>query len=262
MALVCICGLDRTGKSSVAEMYRSKGYEVVHLGPPDKKYSSPSYQGPSYFEDYVDMLMSFESRDVVMDRFWDGELVWPQIYDRKPMLSESEIEQIREIEMGMGATYVLMHDTDFEGHWKRCVDNNEPLTKQQFIKARSLYYSIASKYNFTKATLKNFPDAYAASAPADKGEPVAEQPSAQPAESVPVEIQKLQMANAINDILSKRIIKPRGDMYDVLEKDVRDFLLGKLGNIFGEDRSSSFTKDEIKLLKLLCKRFDLKENKK
>jgi thymidylate kinase len=264
MALVCIGGLDRTGKTSVAELYRSKGFTVVHLSAPDKKYFDPSYRGPSYFEDYIDMLMSFGSKDVVMDRFWDGELIWPQVYGRTPMLSEQEIDQIREIEMGMGASYILMHDPDYENHWKRCVENNEPLTKPQFVKARSLYYSIAEKYNFTKATIRNF----FPNMEDDKTKNEAEKSmshelvAANPVNHVPVELQKLELANAINDVLSKRVIKAKGDIYDSLESDVRDFLLGKLGNIFGEDKGSSFTKDEVKMLKLLCKRFEVKENKK
>ena len=41
-------GLDRTGKSSVADYYRQQGYEVVHMSAPDKKYSQSGYTGPSY----------------------------------------------------------------------------------------------------------------------------------------------------------------------------------------------------------------------
>lgn len=262
MALVCICGLDRTGKSSVAELYRSKGFEIVHLSAPDKKYSDPAYRGPSYFEDYIDMLMSFGSKDIVMDRFWDGELVWPQVYGRTPMLSEQEIDQIREIETSMGASYLFMHDPNYEAHWQRCVDNNEPLTKPQFVKARSLYYGIAEKYNFTKATIKNFFPNLEENKPQKEAPMSQEIVSAAQPDPVPAEIRKLELANAINDVLSKRLIKAKGDVYDALEADVRDFLLAKLGNIFGEDKTSSFTKDEVKMLKLICKRFEIKENKK
>ncbi|CAM6003902.1 unnamed protein product [Sphagnum balticum] len=154
MALIILEGLDRTGKSSVAQMLEGQGYELVHMSAPPKGYSSDQYIG-----EMVDMLTSFSGRDVVLDRSHYGELIWPKIYGRDPLLTDDDMEMLREIEDQLGVTRVLMHDPDSKAHWQRCVDNKEPLTQTQFVKARALYSAMADKYGFDRKTLKDFPDA-------------------------------------------------------------------------------------------------------
>ena len=67
MAWIQVEGVDRSGKSSVAEMYKTQGYEVVHMDAPDKKYFIPGYSGPSYLEEMVDMYTKYSGKDVVFD---------------------------------------------------------------------------------------------------------------------------------------------------------------------------------------------------
>ena len=66
MAFVILEGIDRTGKSTVAEVYKEKGFEVVHMDAPDKKYAKDGYTGPSYLDDLVELFISYSGKDVVL----------------------------------------------------------------------------------------------------------------------------------------------------------------------------------------------------
>jgi len=270
MALIILEGLDRTGKSSVAQWYENQGYEVMHMSAPPKGISQDEYLG-----EMVDLLSSLSGKDVVLDRSHYGELVWPGVYGRKAVLDDDAIEVLREIEATMDVSRILMHDNNSEAHWQRCVDNNEPLTKVQFVKARSLYSSMADKYGFIRKTLKDFPDAVQPLPNATKSpstdkvlstESVAKTavPAGEAGNSKILEKtreqQKLDRANAINEVLSKRLIKGKGEVYDDLERSVRHFLNGELGKIFGNAAPSGFTAEETDLLKFFVQRLKEKKN--
>ena len=265
MALICLEGVDRSGKSTVADWYSKQGFEVVHLSAPDKKYTQPGYSGPSYFEDYVDILMSFNNKDVVFDRSWLGEILWPQIYGRLSLLSEEDVQSIIEIENSIGVERILMHDPDREAHWKRCVDNNEPLNRSQFLKARVLYERLAKHYGFEKKCLEDFSQfkerqAQKLATAAMEETAVTNIVESGTVRSVKTKEQlKLEKANAINDILSKRIIKGKGDTFDLIEQEIRSFLNTKLGTIFGNDSVENFSNDDVFILKAFIKRLKEKE---
>lgn len=277
MALIILEGLDRTGKSSVAQHYQNQGFEVVHMSAPDKAISQPGYVGPSYLDQIVELLSSTAGRDVILDRSHYGELVWPTVYGRAPLLNDEDMEILREIEESIGVERILMHDPNSEAHWQRCVDNNEPLTKVQFVKARSLFSNMADKYGFTRKTLKDFPDAVQPLPSTDKKIVVenSDRASAEPktgptstaspagnsnVQSLTKEQLKLERANAINEILSKRIIKSKGPMFDELERSIRHFLNGELGKIFGNNTVTGFTNEEVDILKFFCQKLKDKEN--
>ena len=94
MAWIILEGLDRTGKSTVAELYKRQGYEVVHMSAPNKKFTQPGYTGPSYLDEMIDIYMKYSHKDVCFDRSPYGETVWPFVYGRKAQLSEEEIESL------------------------------------------------------------------------------------------------------------------------------------------------------------------------
>lgn len=286
MALIILEGLDRTGKSSVAEMFQSQGYELIHLSAPSKKYKEPGYTGPSYLDDMIDLVQSAASKDIVLDRSHYGELVWPVVYSRETMLTDDDIDVIREIEDAVGVRRILMYDKDVESHWQRCVDNKEPLNRAQFLRARVLYDRMANKYGFEKITLtemaeyREFKDRQDVSEPNKTKTPEQDTHAKQESvsdththASVPLqsssissrergitrEQAKLEKANAINDVLSKRIIKGKGLLYDDIETEVRAFLNNKLGTILGNEDSNGLSKDEIFVLKSLVKRLKEKE---
>jgi hypothetical protein len=274
MALIVLEGLDRTGKSSVAHMFEKQGYELVHMSAPDKEMTKPGYEGPTYLEQMVEMLTGFSGHNVVLDRSHYGELIWPQIYGRQSLLSDEDVEYLREIEANLDTTRILMHDPNNEAHWQRCVENQEPLTKPQFVKARSLFSSMADKYQFERKTLKDFPDAeqplpnsqpkfdVQRAVDTDRSASANESPSLAntSGNNKTKEQLKLERANIINEVLEKRIIKGKGPMYDEVERSVRHFLNTELGKILGTAQSvPGFSNEEIELLRFFCKRLKDKE---
>lgn len=276
MSLVLLEGLDRTGKSTVAEFFQSKGYELIHLSAPKVSDFTAGY---TYLDSMVDLLQKGALNDLVIDRTHYGELVWPQIYNRKSLLGDEDYEILREIEESIGVKRILMHDPNTEAHWQRCIDNNEPLTKAQFTRARSIYSSVGQKYGFESVTLPNFCKEFNIDVPTiqphvvdvsdglNKNTDITKSIQAKSAPRQPGptphldQRQLLEKANAINDILDKRILKKSGTLYDELENDIRMYLNEKLAAIFGntEDKPS-FTNNEMTILKAMVKRITDKEN--
>lgn len=274
MSLVIIEGIDRTGKSSVAKYFESKGFQLIHMSAP-KDVSADQYLG-----EMVDLIGSAAAKDVVLDRSHYGELIWPHVYGRKSLLGDSEIEALREIEDQVGVKRIMMTDPQVEEHWKRCVANNEPLNKQQFVKARTLYSSMAHKYGFEIVTLpaflKEFPDAEElislqtnngaaqTSGELNVGEAGTAALSASTGPKVGSrgltnEQLKLERANAINELLSKRLLKQRGPAFDNLENELREFLNAKLGQLLGGGNDVQFSSEEVKFYKTMFKNAMKKE---
>lgn len=282
MSWVILEGLDRTGKSSVAEIYKKKGYEVVHMSAPDKKYKQPGYAGPSYLDDMLELYMKYDNRDVVFDRSIYGELIWPHVYGRDPHITEEDIDILQEFELRNQASHILMLDPNVEAHWKRCVENNEPLTRPQFTLASRLFDKLAHNHNFIPRQLSDFgteitkSESDSAAVVEEGGEPQAVTERKDPidvrsdkasvsdasAKESKVKDNKtkeqtiLEKANAINSILSKRIIKQKGNIFDLIESDIKKYLNEQLKVLFngGTTIEESLTKDEIVVLKLYAKK--------
>jgi len=272
-------GIDRSGKSTVAEIYKKKGYEVVHLSSPDKKYKHPGYSGPSYLDDMLDMIMQYDGKDVIWDRSWYGEVVWPAVYGREPLLNDDDLDILREFEERNNTERVLMIDPDVASHWKRCFDNKEPLTLSQFKVASAVYTKMAHKHGFIPKQLRDFVDVKTEDAKqvstVDKQEDTSiKNREAQTFATVAsdtllskvslsetdTELNKLEKANAIRDIIDKRILKQKGGAFDKLEEDIRLFLKTQLSNIFKDQSAKvSLSEDEIVILRAFCQRIKEKE---
>jgi hypothetical protein len=245
-------------------MFEQQGYELIHMSAPSKGTTADQYIG-----EMVDLLTSLSGQNVIMDRSHYGERCWPMVYGREPLISEDDMEMLREIESNMDVTRILMHDPNSEAHWQRCVDNKEPLTKIQFVKARALYSNMADKYGFERKTLKDFPDAIQPlpeangkdSKPVDSRQEAADAAQEVKRNSDKTKEQlKLERANVINEVLDKRIIRGKGPIYDDVERSVRHFLNTELGKILGTATSvPNLSNDEIELLKFFCKRLKEKE---
>lgn len=256
MSLLILEGLDRTGKSSVAEHFKTQGYELTHQSAPVKGMSVDNF-----LEEMVQLVSSASHKDIVLDRSYYGELVWPLIYGRESLLTDDNLEVLREIEASVGTTRILMHDPNVEAHWKRCVDNKEPLTKPQFVRARTLFTSIAEKYNFERKTLKDFPEVALLVPIESKNENTQAQSTVPLFPKLTKEQTKLETANAINDILSKRLVKQKGPIYDQIEGNLRTYLNTELGKILGTktENSSQFSNEEVELLRFFCKKLKEKQ---
>lgn len=270
MAWILLEGLDRSGKSSVAETYRKKGYEVVHMSAPDKKYFQPGYAGPSYLEEIVDIYSIYDGKDVVFDRTIYGEYIWPEIFNRMPMLNEDDIEYLSRLEYNNNASKILMHDDDIESHWQRCLDNNEPLNRLQFVQAGRLYDKLASKHNFNKLQLPEFledidneetiEEVYEDERGADRdtdnyGDTLREQETTDRHKTRGEFLEeKIQRANAIRSLLNTKIVKKKGPEFDAIEEDIKNYLTEELDSIFSPRKSISFTDDEVQILKIYAAR--------
>lgn len=263
MALIVCEGLDRTGKTTVARYFESLGYRNIHMSAPGKNQTADSY-----FQDMVDIVTMAATQDIFLDRSYYGELIWPSIYGRKSLLSDEDVTYLRELEQSADTKHILMYDTEVEAHWKRCLEENEPLNKVQFTRARALYSQMASKYDFEMITLpqflKEYPDAVKfndskLNLNKDNTSSIKDEAS-QLQDAVLLktpEQLKLEKANAINEILSKRLLKLKGQIYDDLENEIRGFLNSKLSQLLGgtpDKTELRLSHDEIKFYKAMYAR--------
>jgi hypothetical protein len=273
MTWILLEGLDRSGKSSVAEMYKKQGYDVVHMSAPDKKYQQPGYSGPSYLEEIVHMYTIYESKDVVFDRTVYGECVWPEVYNRQAQLNAEDLEYLQRLEYNNNAIRYIMYDENTEAHWQRCVDNQEPLNRLQFVQASRLYDDLARKYNFQKKQLGDFDeldkedsssvgglsdsavDAADVSVPGNLRQDTDKEDSSR-GDQVDGKLlaRKLERANAIRDLLETKIVKKKGEIFGQLEQDIKVFLESELNSIFTQSTKLDFTPDEVQILKIYAQR--------
>jgi thymidylate kinase len=281
MSFLILEGLDRSGKSSVAEIYKSQGYEVIHMSVPDKKYFDKYYTGPSYLDEMIELLLKYDGKDVVFDRSHYGELIWPHVYNRKPLLTEDDIEELQQWEQRNNTTKILMIDPNTQAHWQRCVDNKEPLTVSQFMQAGKLYAHLAHKYNFAIHQLSDFKDALPKEPPAQQisenkqlETPIKEDraisitsSSVSPNNSRQILIpssglEKLEKANAIKEVLSKPILKRKGGAFDHIEEEMRNFLSAKLDTLLGiSSKQEGLSSEDVEILKVFVQRIKSKEVK-
>lgn len=262
MGFIICEGVDRTGKSTIAEIFRKKGYKVIHLLAPDKKYFEEGYAGPSYVDELLEFYMQYDGQNIFFDRSAYGELVWPFIHGRDPKISEEDIEVLREFEERNNTEYILMYDENIDANWKRCVDDKEPLSRNKFNQAIRLYDRLVNKYGFKKKQLRDFlgddmtnKDEIKINKNKNVGTKIKLSENKNNSIAKTNEQIKLEKANAINSILSSRIIKRKGDTYDSIEKDIREFLNEKLRSIFGKKEfTDNFSDEELQVLKIFCQR--------
>lgn len=281
-------GLDRVGKSTLAEHYKKLGYKIIHMGPPDKKYFQVGYNGESYLEELVELYQKYAGQKVFWDRTPYGELIWSQTFGRKQMLSEEDIDYLAGIEHNNDVERILMHDSNIEAHWQRCVDNKEPLTRQQFGRANIFYERLVKDYGFIKKQLSDFPGFESIKSGRDGGTGdsvippneeslykhdgninVTGSSSSIPGVGNEISVRsngvssstvasiedKLERANAIRSLLQGQILKKKGGSYDDLEQVLRGFLQQELDKLFTIQKGvEELTNEEISILKLYVKR--------
>jgi thymidylate kinase len=292
MAWILVEGLDRSGKSSLAEDYRKKGYQIVHMEAPNKKYFSDNYSGESYLEELVRMYTKYDGQNVLFDRTIYGELVWPNIFGRVALLEAEDIDYLSSMERNNNVEKILMFDANTEAHWQRCVDNNEPLNRQQFGRASIFYDRLAREFGFKKKQLSDFPGLLPQNQQAEVKVEKSDSPTPnksvsgndgntsgvgvsdrntglgvgstssnnekqQTLDSLDV---RLELANTIKDVLQSKILRKKGGLYDDLEKDIKVFLEGKLQECFTGKQTKAFSDDEIMILKIYASRIKEKSN--
>ena len=292
--IVCVEGLDRVGKTTFVKELEKKGFRSIHFSAPDKKYFNPGYTGPSYAEDMAELFVTFGNQNIVLDRSPHyGEQIWSSVYNRPTAINQDDLNMLISLE-GPNVRRILMHDADINAHWQRCVENKEPLDQVQFSHARKLFHSLVDLYNFEVKSLKDIPqlvaeitgekqltksisstsdiansDVVVLSGSSERGVVVSSSSSVGENATSLIKIKdnsmtpeqlKLLQANAINDVMTGRIVKKKGDAYDILEDKIRMFLNTELAFLLGTNKmSNSFSEEEMIILKALVNK--VKEKK-
>lgn len=154
MSLILLEGMDKVGKSTVAQHFVDNGYEYIHMSSPPKYISR---------EDYLALMFTIvantANKNVVIDRTWYGELVWPYAYGRTPLLFDHEVKLIdnmcETLHNGI-VQKIYMHDDNVDGHKYRMLKFKEPSYNYDLV--WNLYNSKMIEYNFKFLT---FPEAEA-----------------------------------------------------------------------------------------------------
>lgn len=277
MTWIIIEGTEKVGKSTVAKYYESKGFQVVHFSAPPKKYYANGYVGPSYLDDLIEQLMPLMGKDILFDRSWYGEQVWPKVFNREPLLDEEAFEVLSEIEAQNNTRRIVLHDPDVESHWERCRSHNEPVNRYQFDLSRKLFEDLAKQKAFELFTYRELireegSDTLPISPVQGDGDNARKNTSGPthsivsapaPEDGVPngrnnnmemtPEQRRLAEANAINDVLSKPIVKQKGEHFQAIEAKIRLFLNEELSILLGTNIKTdpSLTKEEVLFIKTL-----------
>ena len=147
--LIILEGLDKTGKSTVAEHFRKeKRFEYIHMTAPAKWHTRDSY-----YTEMLHLIASTAGKNVVIDRSWYGELVWPSIFCRTPLLSFSDVQDLSAIARIVHKDQleaIYMYDPDRDAHLARIAKFKEP--SYDFNFARSLYDN--ATYSFQRLTFQ------------------------------------------------------------------------------------------------------------
>jgi hypothetical protein len=261
MAWKIYTGVDRCGKSTVAEYYEKQGYKIIHLTKPGKKHYRTDGIN-SYLNEMLEMYLDNSGKDIFWDRSIYDELVFPEIYGRKSLLSLDDIEILREIEDQNNCEYVYMYDENMDKHWERCVRDNEPLNPQQFIKAYDLFEkNIVQQFSFQKLTLPQFLNTIPQEESIIKQEvEIITKPLEKQIEKIEEKVMsliqdktildKLEYADNLKKVLDMDLIKKKNNPYlDQIELEIKKFILSKINSIFSPNEDTIFTKEETVVLK-------------
>jgi thymidylate kinase len=148
--LYLIEGMDKVGKSTAASILRTriKG-NYVHMTAPAKWHTRETY-----FAEMLHTIALTAQKNVVIDRTWYGEAVWPQVYNRVSLLTDDDMETLTEAALALhdGAVHKLyMFDDDAEAHLKRMSEFKEPAYDVQL--ASRLYDDMTRRHGFMPITL-------------------------------------------------------------------------------------------------------------
>lgn len=127
-------GCDGTGKSTLAKKLVEKyGVEYVHCGTED----------PS---DYAFYSQTLRKSNVVWDRHFIGEMVYPRFFNRKPQIGKYRFEKLLEQAKKLGFVILILTakqeilDAHNENDMYETVRKNYTKINKKFVK-------IANKYN-------------------------------------------------------------------------------------------------------------------
>lgn len=140
--LVIIEGCDKCGKTTLAKHIQDTfGFEYLHCSQPGEK---------GAYREYIDLLNSIGSKNVVIDRFHIGEEVYGPIYRGKSGLSEGQFREIEAEINKKNGILIYCYDSD-KNISKRFDEYGETFSKKQKIKEMlNLYFSALKKSKLIK----------------------------------------------------------------------------------------------------------------
>ena len=221
------------------EFYKKQGYEHISLPIYDKKYKIPGHTGSNYFEDIIDIYLEASNKEkVIFTKSHYSTIISNRTRGVKSPISDEDFIALKDFEKSNNVKY-LLDLSSFDGNIQTI---KEPL-------------DLFKEYGFETSKEEEIP---AEEPPVT----IVEEPNIiTPSSILPAVINHkhstkeqmiLEKANAINKILSKRIIKQEDHVYNEIERDVRDFLNKKLGNLLGKPTEETFSKEEIEILKIFA----------
>jgi hypothetical protein len=146
--LVIIEGPDKVGKSTIIDTVY-KDYKKEHFVKP-----ASSFTIETFYEEMANKIKSIKE-PTVWDRSYYGEVVYARVYGRQPKVNDLFLSSIQTVEREFNVKKILMYDEDVEAHWQRCIDYNEPVSREQFELANSLYKDL-ERWEFQLKTFTDF----------------------------------------------------------------------------------------------------------
>jgi len=142
-------GMDKTGKSTVAELLRKLfKCDYMHMSAPAKFHTRDSY-----LAEMLHVLAFTAGKNVVIDRSWYGELVWPLVYGRARLLYDREVSLLTEMAQVLhhgNLLKIYMSPGDKAAHVERLQRFQEPTYDYDATQQR--YELVASEHNFEFTT--------------------------------------------------------------------------------------------------------------
>lgn len=138
MALIIIEGVDRTGKTTLANNLKQyferrdddRNTTLLHFSAPEK----PALE--EYLTHFAIMGYDPARHNLIIDRHYLGEAVWPNIFGRKPLMSGAERALIELFLISRGALLVL---AERDSASLREAMEGEPIDADQALRAQRMF---------------------------------------------------------------------------------------------------------------------------
>ena len=130
---IIIEGADGTGKTTlVKKLAKTYGLDSLNINRYD----------PNNFNFYLETL---KKTNVIFDRHFIGEMIYPEVFNRKENLNEEDFEWLLNYARENGIVIIILH-TQEETLTKRQKPNEYPEVLNNIIEINKRFKEIAEKY--------------------------------------------------------------------------------------------------------------------
>lgn len=138
---IIIEGPDATGKTTLAKDLSSKyGFEYIHS----------TAETPNTYEWHKEIL---DKHNIVCDRFFIGETIYPIIYNRKPKMSLNDLDRLLDDMKNSDDLIIVMYASDMSILKDRLIERGEMHYLEEIDQQNELFYErykhISSRYKNT-----------------------------------------------------------------------------------------------------------------